>query len=575
MKKLRNVLVLLLLTLLSTLYISRAAYATENELQADTVSTGQELISWMESHIGLGGTVSLAGDITLCDTWYFVPDRPGQPSITVDTNGFSITVTGDISFLSDNRLMFYGTPDGKEVFRVAAGGVLSMEGCAIEEQAANTAASGAEQTAGKAKKKGKERYVLVQEEGAGLIVEDCSVSGNICYAQMPFVRYNIPITVVAGPGQEAADVIPCAVANQVIRKGQVFYGEEIPVSWEMAGTEKYQQERRRFTVQGTFQGAASVEPPVCTVAYNDAPLTFTDVNATVSYSSYVFRGSYTKPEERLPIKVAMEYSFDQSSWILYDTDSVSNVMDTFFIGVPKAEWDVSVNSYIYIRLRCSDGGEEIYSNVLRFAVDDLSKAEDQGGNRGGGTAIVNPPKEPVAVPDSPASSEPGKNNDSSDKTGDGEADLDSKDSSEGFGQQGEEPVISSDVRSNNKEEERKNATSDYQNEIGKKSSKSAENNNSKTEGKPADRSRINENSADEAHTQKEQTEETSGSRQLAAAADVVEKTDTTEKINIGGSISMDSDDIPITNDSGEHKTGVLWVLLAIVLVLGAAVGLIR
>lgn len=563
MKKIPNVLVLLLLTTLSILYIPHTVYATENELQADTVSTGPELVSWMESHKGLGGTVSLTADITLGEPWYFMPDRRGQPAITVDTNGFSITVTGEITFLSDDRLTFYGTPDEKGVFHVVAGGLLFLDGCAIEEKAADPAET--EKTAGRTKETG--GYVLVQEEGAGLVVKNCTISGEIRYAQMPLVIYNTPVTAVASPGQEAVDVLPSVIASQVIWKGQKYFGEEIPVKWETAGTEKAQQERRRFTVQGTFQGAASLEPPVCTVVYNDAPLTFTDVSASLSYSAYVFQGGYTKPEEKLPIHVAMEYSFDLNNWILYDTESVSDVEEFFFIGIAKADWDTSANPYIYIRLRCSDGGEEIYSNVLRFAVDDLSKVEDQGGNRGGGTAIVNPPKEPVSVPKPPASPEPEppaspkpeipaspdpeKNDGSSGKPGDG--DSAQKNISVEAGWQGKTPVISSDVLSDNNK----------RNTAG----------NTKTEGKPADRSNINGNTMDIDNTRKEQSEKASDSSQLADATGNVEQPDTVEKNNAGKN-RKDSGTVLAAAGSGEYQSVVPWVPLAAVLVFGAAAGMI-
>lgn len=574
MKKLRNVLVLLLFTIVSTLYISRAVYATENEQSADTVSTGPELVSWMESHIGLGGTVSLAADITLGDTWYYVPDRPGQPAITVDTNGFSITVTGEISFLSDGGLTFYGVPDGKEVFRVAARGLLSLEGCAIEEKVAALAA--AEKPTGVTKETG--GYALVQEEGAGLIVKDCIISGDIRYAKMPLVIYNTPVTAVASPGQEAADVLPGALASRVIRNGQVFYGEEVPVTWEMSGTEKQQQERRRFTVQGTFEGAASLTPPVCTVAYNDAPLTFTDVSASVSYSAYVFKGGYTKLEERLPIEVATEYSFDCNNWILYDTASVSDVEELFFIGIGKADWDTAVNPYIYIRLRSSDGGEEIYSNVLRFAADNLTKAEDQGGNRGGGTAIVNPPKEPVSEPGSPpkapASSEqdipdspkPEENNGSHGETGNRDADSDQKNISQKAGQQGKSSIISPDVPSDKNKRDTAGST--------------------EREKKPAERSNINDNTMDAGNTWKEQTAKASGSSQPADAMGGTEKTDIVEKANAddrgeesANALSADENregaaDVLPAGDSGKYKADFPWVLLAALLVLSAAAGMI-
>lgn len=546
MKKIPKVLGLLLLTILSTLYISRTVYATENERQEDTVSTGSELVSWMESHIGLGGTVSLAADITLSEPWYFVPQRR-QPAITVDTNGFSITVTGEVSFLSDDRLTFCGVPDEKGVFHVAAGGLLFMEGCAVKETASDTTKNAASDTTKDAGK-----YVLVQEEGAGLVVQDCTISGEIRYAQMPLVLYNTPVTAVAGPGQEAADVLPGVIASQVIRNGKKYFGEEIPVTWEMADTEKAQRERRRFTVQGAFQGAASLDPPVCTVVYNDAPLTFTDVSASVSYSAYVFQGGYTKPEGQLPIHVATEYSFDCNNWILYDTESVSDEEELFFIGLAKADWDTSASPYIYIRLRCHDGGEELYSNVLRFAVDNLSKAEDQGGNRGGGTSIVNPPEEPAPAPDASASPEPEKNNGSSGEPEDGEADSGRKNIPAEAGQQGKTTAISQKVPDENKRDTA---------------------GNTQTESNTADCSPINGNNMDADNTQKEQTEKTSGSGQFTDATDDVEKPDAAGKINADEN-RKDSGTAPAADGSGEHKAGIPWALPAAVLVLGAAAGMI-
>lgn len=559
MKKLRNVLVLLLLTILSTLYISRVAYATGNELQADTVSTGPELVSWMESHIGIGGSVSLAADITLSDPWYFVPHRR-QPAITVDTNGFSITVKGEVSFLSDDRLTFCGAPNEKGLFHVAAGGLLSLDGCAVEEKAAG-------------RTKDARGYVLVQEEGAGLMVQNCTISGDIRYAQMPLVLYNTPVTAVASPGQEAADVLPSVIVSQVVRNGQKYLGEEIPVTWETAGTEKPQQRRQRFTVKGTFQGAASFESPVCTVVYNDAPLTFTDVSASVSHSVYVFQGGYTKPEEKLPIKVAMEYSFDSNNWILYDTESVSDVRELFFIGVAKADWDTSANPYIYIRLRCSDGEEEIYSNVLRFAVDNLSKAEDQGGNRGGGTAIVNPPKEPVSVPEASASPELDKKFDSSGEPGEGEADSDRKNISVESRRQGKAPVISSDVSSDeSKRDTEKNVTSQ---KVNKQSSNRWGNKvgYTKTKEKPADRSHINSNTTNVDNNQRKRTEKDSGSGQPADTTGDVENPNTVKKVNAVGN-RKDSGIALAADDSGEYKADVPWVVPAAVLVFGAAAGMI-
>lgn len=384
MIKMRNIFVLLLLTVLSVVSISSTAAAAEQ----DAAATGQELVSWMEAHKTTGGTVTLTEDITLEDMWYFVPGRTGGPDFTVDTAGHTITVRGEISFLSDHHLTFRRPAGGKPVFHVRKGGLLSLEGTDIGEEKTDQAAAAEEGN-----------DALVQDEGAGLLVTDCAVSGKICYARTPFVRYNSPVTVVAEPGQTAADVIPQVIASQVIREGKVFYDEDVSVSWELSGTEKLQQDRRRFTVRGSFPGAACITEPVCTVAYNDFPLTFTDVTAAYSLSLYLFKGGYTKPEGTMPIRVSSEYSFDNKNWIHYSIDTVTDRREPFFIGLTKEEWDVSVHPSVYIRLRCDHDGTEYYSNVLRYTADDLDRAVDQGGNRGGGTAVVDPPKEPAAVPD--------------------------------------------------------------------------------------------------------------------------------------------------------------------------------
>lgn len=379
MIKIRKLFVFILLTVLS-LYFSSAVYATENAV----VSTAEELVQWMEEHKNTGGSVSLGADITLSDMWYFIPDGPGMPSITVEMNGFHITVEGEISFHSDNHLMFQGAADEEGVFRVVPGGQLFLKGLAVGDTAA--------------KETENEGYTLVQEEGAGLIVEDCQVSGRIHFAHTPFIIDSTSLTVIADSGQTAADVLPSVLSGKVNRDGQAVYEENIPVAWKLAGTEKKQEQRERFTLQGYFPGAASMEPLTCTVVYNDFPLTFTDVKAEGNRSVYLFRGGYTEPEKHIPMLLATEYSFDNKNWIQFDADYISPGNASFFISVTKDEWDVSVHPYVYIRLHGSDNGTEYFSNVLRYS-SDLKQAEQQGGSRGGSTTIVEPFNTPVPAPE--------------------------------------------------------------------------------------------------------------------------------------------------------------------------------
>lgn len=337
-----------------------------------TISTGQALIEWLESHKDTGGTVKLADNVVLDGDYSYCPNGMNRPDVFVDTDKYVITVTGEIEFFSDNHLIFSGQPEGKSIFHVAEKGMLSMQGAAVE--------SG--------------QCALWQEEGAGLVVDGCHISGSIHYADTPFVTYKESICVVVEKGQTVNDVLPAQIRCDVNSQGQVSHNELLPLSWNLKGTEQQQEERRRFQMQGSFLHASSAEPALCTVAYNDYPLTFTDVRASVRGSWYLFQGWYTKPEECLPITVISEYSFDGENWVMCEEENVTDIDAAFSIVFESESCDRAAHPNIYIRLQWNDNGTRYFSNVLCYAADNLEYAQDIGGNRGGGTAIINPPDKP-------------------------------------------------------------------------------------------------------------------------------------------------------------------------------------
>ena len=338
----------------------------------DFVSTGPALIEWMEAHKDTGGMVKLSDHVVLEEDYTYCPNGINRPTVFVDTDQYTITVTGEIELMSDNHLIFSGQPDGKSIFYVAPKGVLSMMGVAVESGQCG----------------------LWQEEGAGLVIEDCHISGNIHYAETPFVIYQNTVYVVVEKEQTVNDVLPASISCTVNRQGELSHNEPVPLSWNLEGTEKQRADRRRFQLQGSFLQAASAEPALCTVAYNDYPLTFLEVAATDDGTRYTFRGGYTKPAEALPITVISEYSFDGENWIVYDEEHVTNIEAGFFIGFRSEECDRAAYSNIYIRLQWNDNGTRYFSNVLCYAADNLDRVEDIGGSRGGGTSIINPPENP-------------------------------------------------------------------------------------------------------------------------------------------------------------------------------------
>lgn len=360
---------------------------TTSEPAPDFVSTGPALIEWLEAHKNTGGTVKLADHVFLDGYYCYCPNGMNRPSVFVDTDKYTITVTGEIELMSDDHLLFSGQPDSKSIFYVAQRGALSMMGVAVEGG----------------------QCALWQEEGAGLVIEDCHISGHIHYADIPFVIDQNPVCIVVEKGQTVNDVLPTEISCTVNRQGQISHNEPVPLSWNLEGSEKQQAERRRFRLQGSFLQAASAEPALCTVAYNDYPLTFTDVKATDDGRRYTFQGGYTKPEEALPITVISEYSFDGENWIVYDEANVNDIDAGFFISFRSEERDRAASPNIYIRLQWNDNGTEYLSNVLCYAADNLEHVEEIGGSRGGGTSIVNPPGDPQKNGDDATSEGKGTN----------------------------------------------------------------------------------------------------------------------------------------------------------------------
>lgn len=369
--------------------------ASVSETTTDYISNGPALIEWLEAHKNTGGFVKLTDNVVLDGYYAFYPCAINIPPVFVDTDKYTVTIAGEIEFLSDDHLTFFGQPDGKGIFYVAPKGNLSISGVAVESA----------------------QCALWQEEGAGLVLEDCHISGDIHYADTPFVMYDRSVCVVVEKGQTVNDVLPAQLVCSVNRQGDLSHNEAVPVCWTLEGTEKQQEERLRFKIQGSFLNASSTEPLLCTVVYNDYPLTFTDMKASLSYNAYLFQGWYTKPEECLPITVVSEYSFDGENWLMYEENIVSNVNASFVLCLALEQWDTAANPDIYIRQQWNDNGTIHFSNVLCYAADNLECEQDIGGSRGGGTSITNPPDEPQKSSIEPSSEEPAKNTKSNSGSG--------------------------------------------------------------------------------------------------------------------------------------------------------------
>lgn len=367
----------------SAMAAEKAALAAESAGDTtDILSTAKELTGWLESHKYTGGRARLETSVTLEEPYVFVPRSKG-PELVVETGRFTILVSSEVELWSDGRLTFQGNGGGQSVFRVKKGGCLTLDGVNVECPSGQSA--------------------LWQEEGAGFIVGDTfaksKVTGTIHYAQKPFVMEAENACVIVKQGESVYGSFPTEVKCRVSRQGQCLVNEPVAVSWELTGTEEQQEKRVRFQAEGFFPEAESAITPVCTVVYDDYPLTFIHAETRERGGAYQFSGKYTEPEEGTPITAEVAYSFDGENWITDAEDTFSYASNgSYHLVFPRASWDTARYSHIYLRLQGERNGTEIFSNVLRFAADNLKISEDIGGGRGGGTSIVNPPSVPEEKP---------------------------------------------------------------------------------------------------------------------------------------------------------------------------------
>lgn len=378
--------------------VSDNALPASPTTESDCISSAAELTDWLHSHMYSGGRARLTGNITMESSYAFIP-YPNMPPLFVETDGYTIFVCTDVELWSDGRLTFSGTGNAQGVFHVEKGGSLLLDGVNVESAA----------------KDSDSQYTLWQEEGASLAVGQTFASGliegNIHYADTPFVTHTTPVCVVVEQGQFLDGLLPEQVMCRVNYQGAFLEHEPIAVSWNMADTRKQQDARQRFQAQGTFSQAQSGTQPVCTVVYNDYPLTFTKAEAFIRGSAYTFRGDYIKQESALSAMTSPEYSFDGKNWIREGEHNTLSADAGFYISFPCDQWDTSAYPYIHIRLRADAEDQVYYSNVLRYTANHLDVEEDLGGSRGGGTNVVNPPANPAGQekpdkPGQPAESEP-------------------------------------------------------------------------------------------------------------------------------------------------------------------------
>ena len=380
----------LFLTVFLSLWLTPAVLATETKSEdpagIETVCSQNEFSDWLSLHEDPGGTVVLAGVLTLEDFSFVHPWN--KPEIVIDTADYYLEAKGYVELYAANNITIQGKGGETGVLRAGKGSRLAVQGISL------AAASG---------------LAAVQEEGAGFLFENASAIGEVRYAATPFVwEWEDPLFLVGKNNDFNGSSLPETLEGKVNTQGTLTSeAMPIPVVWNLSGTEESQRLRQRFALPGSFTNMTTWKNPEYTVVYDDYPLTFRDVNVRRMEGTYGefyrIHGSFSVSDDQLPITVVQEYSKDGKTWdyLAETTENTVNPGFTMTLFIPEEQQEEY--SKIYIRQSANLEGILYYSNVIGFDSKQLKPYGLPDGNRGGGTDLVSPPAtpQPLPTPDMP------------------------------------------------------------------------------------------------------------------------------------------------------------------------------
>ena len=361
----------------------------DDDMHIEAVSSGEELMSWLDDN--QKGSVQLTADIVIED---FIYSHLSKEPLKIDTGEFSITFTGKVIIQTFGGITIVGSSTQDGILRVAEGGCLSLIDSPANPQGIIVDC--------------KTGISIYQEEGAGLYTEGNVVATDIHFAKTPFIMYwtSYEDTVIALKEQNASDVLPAEFHGKVVSNGYVV-DQDVEIIWNLDSHEESEADRLRFNVTGSISGYGYGNNivPVCTVVYDDHPITFTGITAEKTPRNYVLLHCKFINHAPPNTVITPEYSFDGETWEVFEYQEI--ISDTRLVYIFNASdasddhcitWDTSVNPNIYISLSYTDGERNQYSNTIQFSYENLDEVNDSGGSRGGGEDII-PPIDPAPEPD--------------------------------------------------------------------------------------------------------------------------------------------------------------------------------
>lgn len=378
---------LILAVLLVFLNIPIISYASGME-QTDTqetvweeASSFAELTEKLDSMRQTGGNLRLTADITVeqGEAYDFIaPQLMGKEPILLDLGPYTITVRGTLALYPYLHITGQGGQDG--LFHVEEGGWLEVWSITVSAQDG----------------------VAIRQEDRSILaygnlfdgMPDFACEGEIILAGPVAVPRSaddheyLPVLYVRD-GERLEDVLPETDRAAFYENGTVDYERDLPVLWDTEAFAGQIGRKERFLLTGTYRDAADFSPPQCLVTFeNGNPATLLACSTSAMQGGLI--GDVWVAFPRPGPECRLDWSSDGEHWqpCVFEIQREQDGRIQYAIELPGASYPF----YLSAAVRSETGGES-YSDTIRIdGPDDTGKI---GGNRGGGTDILEPDLPPV------------------------------------------------------------------------------------------------------------------------------------------------------------------------------------
>lgn len=385
--------------IIAFIHITKPVLAAEADAiqSGDTASNVQEFEKWMKEHKKLGGVLSIEEDFII-DTTMYCSRQPGAEPAVIELNGHNISISGYVEMYG------YDIKNSQKDANITVlpGGSLYLEAGTLQ---------------------GGENPLIWQEEGSFLYVsEDVLGNYSIHYAEVPVVGYlcDEASVVLLLPDEDINERLAKTLRAVVCYQG-ALEEKNVPVTWNLTeqAVKDSLSQRCRTQLSGSFE-IPFVQPPYCTVAFKNQPITLTNetIQGSKEYCIVMFFASFST----VPISVESQYSFDGINYLTAGEKVVQSeeekagewaFTEEEFCGDGFVRWNSQQYPNVYLRLKWLDAPEETgtYSDVVILNAASMQITGDISGSRGGGIDIISPPELPKPpdsseIPKLPESSEP-------------------------------------------------------------------------------------------------------------------------------------------------------------------------